>query len=98
MKYFILLTNCLIYICYFYKCGDLVAALVIKTKEENNWILATVVEFKNEKYHLEDIDIEESNRQIVLKKEYVKPLPFMRADPKTCPEAFFTPNEFGIKL
>lgn len=77
-----------------FQSGDLVAALVEQSGEER-WIVAEAVAFKNGKYEVEDIDIKEVNRNFTLEKKYVKPLPLMRADPVTCPEALFLCNTFG---
>ena len=74
--------------------GDLVAALVKQSGEER-WIVAEAVAFKNGRYEVEDIDVKETNRNFTLEKIYVKPLPLMRADPVTCPDAFFPCNQFG---
>jgi len=57
--------------------------------------VAEAVAFKNGKYEVEDIDVKETNRNFILEKLYVKPLPLMRADPVTCPDAFFPCNQFG---
>lgn len=70
------------------------AALVEQSGEER-WIVAEAVAFKNGKYEVEDIDVKEVNRNFTLDKKYVKPLPLMKADPVTCPEALFLCNTFG---
>lgn len=57
--------------------------------------MAEAVAFKNGKYEVEDIDVKETNRNFTLGKQFVKPLPLMRADPVTCPDAFFPCNQFG---
>lgn len=79
---------------FYYKCGDMVAAFLPQNGEKC-WILATVLGFENEKYQLEDADVDSANRKLGMKKELVKPLPLMKADPITCPKAFFKPNQFG---
>jgi len=71
-----------------------VAALVKQSGEER-WIVAEAVAFKNGRYEVEDIDVKETNRNFTLEKIYVKPLPLMRADPFTCPDALFPCNQFG---
>ncbi|XP_060837244.1 SAGA-associated factor 29 isoform X2 [Rhopalosiphum padi] len=82
---------------YVAKSGDLVAALVKQSGEER-WIVAEAVAFKNGKYEVEDIDVKETNRNFTLEKIYVKPLPLMRADPVTCPDAFFPCNQFVLAM
>lgn len=70
-------------------------AALVKQSGEERWIVAEAVEFKNEKYEVEDIDVKETNRNFTLEKKNVKPLPLMRADPIISPDAFFPCNEFG---
>ncbi|NP_001313558.1 SAGA-associated factor 29 [Acyrthosiphon pisum] len=82
---------------YVAKSGDLVAALVKQSGEER-WIVAEAVAFKNGRYEVEDIDVKETNRNFTLEKIYVKPLPLMRADPVTCPDAFFPCNQFVLAM
>lgn len=60
--------------------------------------MAEAVAFKNGKYEVEDIDVKETNRNFTLGKQFVKPLPLMRADPVTCPDAFFSCNQFGMNV
>jgi len=74
-----------------------VAALVVQSGEKR-WIVAEAVEFKNGKYDVEDIDIKETERNFRVPKNHVKPLPLMRADPITCPRAFFNCNDYGTKI
>ncbi|XP_015368138.1 PREDICTED: SAGA-associated factor 29 [Diuraphis noxia] len=82
---------------YVAKSGDLVAALVKQSGEER-WIVAEAVAFKNGRYEVEDIDVKETNRNFTLEKIYVKPLPLMRADPVTCPDALFPCNQFVLAM
>jgi len=71
-----------------------VAALVKQSGEER-WIVAEIVVYQYGKYEVEDIDVKEINRNFILEKKFVKPLPTMRADPVTCPFALFPCNTFG---
>lgn len=78
--------------------GDLVAALVkpatttdaTANVDESNWILAEVVNYNSGsgKYEIDDIDEEQKERHIVSKRKII-PLPQMRANPVTNPEALF---------
>ena len=72
--------------------GDMVAALVKGAEEEENWILAEVVQFNatTNKYEVDDIDEEQKDRHILSRRRVV-PLPLMRANPETDPHALF-PN------
>lgn len=70
-------------------------AALVKQSGEERWIVAEAVTFKNGRYEVEDIDVKETNRNFTLEKIYVKPLPLMRADPFTCPDALFPCNQFG---
>ena len=74
------------YIC---KSGDLVAANVIMNNERN-WILAEVCSYKptTDEYDVDDIDEEQKERH-TLPSNMVIPLPSMRANPETNPEAFY---------
>merc|ERR1712013_264325 len=69
--------------------GDMVAALV-KGPEDENWILAEVVSFNQGtgKYDVDDIDEEQKDRHTLSKRKVV-PLPTMRANPETSPEALY---------
>lgn len=73
------------------KPGDLVAALVENHSHgEDNWILAEVHAYNQYtfKYEVEDIDDEEKLKHQIHRKKVV-PLPTMRANPETNPEAMF---------
>lgn len=70
-------------------------AALVKQSGEEMWIVAEMIGFKNGKYEVEDIDVKEPNRNFTLEKCFVKPLPLMRADPVTCPDAFFPCNTIG---
>jgi len=69
--------------------GDMVAALV-KGPEDENWILAEVVSFNSNsgKYDVDDIDEEQKDRHTLSKRKVI-PLPTMRANPETSPEALY---------
>ncbi|XP_050422424.1 SAGA-associated factor 29 isoform X2 [Adelges cooleyi] len=82
---------------YIAKSGDLVAALVQQSGEDR-WIVAEAVGFNNGKYQVEDIDVKEINRNFTLPKKNVVPLPLMRADPVTCPDAFFFCDQFVLAM
>lgn len=70
--------------------GDMVAALVKGLEEEENWILAEVVQFlpTQNKYEVDDIDEEQKDRHVLSKRRIV-PLPLMRANPETDKYALF---------
>lgn len=74
---------------YVAKPGDMVAALV-KGPEDENWILAEVVSYNpnSGKYDVDDIDEEQKDRHTLSKRKVV-PLPTMRANPETDPEALY---------
>ncbi|CAG0884034.1 unnamed protein product, partial [Cyprideis torosa] len=78
---------------YIARRGEMVAALVRSPEGDENWILAEVLEWNasSGKYDVEDIDVadEEQSKRHTLSKRRVIPLPKMRADPITCPEALF---------
>jgi len=69
--------------------GDMVAALV-KGPEDENWILAEVVSFNHStgKYDVDDIDEEQKDRHTLSKRKVI-PLPTMRANPETSPDALY---------
>lgn len=70
--------------------GDMVAALVKGLEEEENWILAEVVQFlpTQNKYEVDDIDEEQKDRHVLSKRRIVQ-LPLMRANPETDKYALF---------
>nr|CAD7196188.1 unnamed protein product [Timema douglasi] len=80
------------------KVGDMVAALVKITEEEENWILAEVVQFNaaTNKYEVDDID-EQKDRHILSRRRVV-PLPLMRANPETDPQALFQKESVVMAL
>lgn len=63
-----------------------------------NWIVAEVVSFNHStnKYEVDDI-LEEQNQKTrhILSKRLVIPLPLMRANPETDPEALFPQGTIG---
>lgn len=76
---------------YVAKMGDMVAALVKGAEgDESNWILAEVVLYNPSagKYEIDDIDEEQKERHCLSRRRVV-PLPTMRANPDTDPEALF---------
>ena len=76
--------------------GDMVAALVKGSEEEENWILAEVVSFNSatNKYEVDDIDEEQKDRH-TLSRRRVVPLPLMRANPETDANALFPKDSIG---
>uniref|UniRef100_A0A1B6CIQ2 SGF29 C-terminal domain-containing protein n=1 Tax=Clastoptera arizonana TaxID=38151 RepID=A0A1B6CIQ2_9HEMI len=82
---------------YIAKTGDMVAALV--KAEEENWILAEVVQFNvaTNKYKVYDIEEEQKDRH-TLSKRRVVPLPLMRANPETDPHALFPKGSVVMAL
>ena len=78
----------------------MVAALVKnQTEGEDNWILAEVVHFNSStvKYEVDDI-VEEQKDRHTLSKRKVVPLPTMRANPETDPEALFQKGTLVLAL
>ena len=75
---------------YIAKPGDMVAALVKGLEDEENWILAEVVQYipNQNKYEVDDIDEEQKDRHVLSKRRIV-PLPLMRANPETDGNALF---------
>lgn len=76
--------------------GDMVAALVKGSEEEENWILAEVVYFNSttNKYEVDDIDEEQKDRHILSRRRVI-PLPLMRANPETDAHALFAKGSIG---
>jgi len=70
----------------------MVAALV-KGPEDENWILAEVVSYSatTGKYDVDDIDEEDKVRHTLSRRKII-PLPTMRANPETSPEALHDPG------
>lgn len=84
------------------KIGDLVAAMTKVTSQggqEDTWILAEVVHFDEtaNKYEVDDIDEEMKERHTVARRK-ILPLPNMRANPETDPEALFPKGTFVLAL
>lgn len=69
------------------KPGDMVAALIRQDKDEQTWILAEVVCYNASTKYYEVDDVDEANERYTLTKRRVVPLPIMRADPETDPDA-----------
>lgn len=81
---------------YIAKVGDNVAALVKGVEDEENWILAEVVQFlqRQNKYDVIDIDEEQKDRHVLSKRKII-PLPLMRANPETDGHALFPKDTIG---
>ena len=77
--------------------GDMVAALVKGSENEENWILAEVVQYNQttNKYEVDDIDEEQKDRHTLSRRRIV-PLPLMRANPETDPHGLFAKGSIGI--
>ncbi|XP_043280350.1 SAGA-associated factor 29 [Venturia canescens] len=84
---------------YIAKMGDMVAALVKGSEEEENWILAEVVYFNSttNKYEVDDIDEEQKDRHILSRRRVI-PLPLMRANPETDAHALFAKGSIVMAL
>ena len=84
---------------YVAKVGDMVAALVKGSDGDENWILAEVVYYNHNsnKYEIDDIDEEQKERH-VLSRRRVVPLPLMRANPETDPDALFPKDTLVLAL
>lgn len=82
---------------YIAKAGDIVAALVKGVEDEENWILAEVVQFLTgqNKYEVDDIDEEQKDRHVLSKRKII-PLPLMRANPETDGHALFPKETMGM--
>ncbi|KAH8253308.1 hypothetical protein KR032_004767 [Drosophila birchii] len=84
---------------YVAKVGDNVAALAKGIDEEENWILAEVVQFlhRQNKYDVIDIDEEQKDRHVLSKRKVI-PLPLMRANPETDGHALFPKDTVVMAL
>ncbi|KAL6265514.1 hypothetical protein P5V15_002309 [Pogonomyrmex californicus] len=84
---------------YIAKTGDMVVAFVKANAEGKNWILAEVVQFNptTNKYEVDDIDEEQKDRHILSRRRVV-PLPLMRANPETDPQALFPKGSIVMAL
>jgi SAGA-associated factor 29 len=84
---------------YVAKVGDMVAALVRSPEGDDNWILAEVVSYNSSlsKYEVDDID-EESKEHLTLSRRRVVPLPVLRANPETDPQALFPKDTVVMAL
>lgn len=82
---------------YIAKVGDNVAALVKGVEDDENWILAEVVQFlhRQNKYDVIDIDEEQKDRHVLSKRKII-PLPLMRANPETDGHALFPKDTVGM--
>ncbi|RWS30469.1 SAGA-associated factor 29-like protein [Leptotrombidium deliense] len=84
---------------YIGKVGDMVAALVRSADGDENWILAEIVHYNHStnKYEIDDIDEEQKERHTLSRRRIV-PLPLMRANPETNPEALFPKSSLVLAL
>lgn len=86
---------------YIAKMGDMVAVPVKGSSEqdEENWILAEVVQYNpaTNKYEVDDIDEEQKDRYTLSRKRVV-PLPLMKANPETDPHALFPKGSIVMAL
>lgn len=86
---------------YIAKTGDMVAALVKDPVKQNeqNWILAEVVQYNpvTNKYEVDDIDEEQKDRH-TLSRNLVVPLPLMKVNPETDPDALFPKGSIVMAL
>uniref|UniRef100_A0A1B0ACF3 SGF29 C-terminal domain-containing protein n=2 Tax=Glossina TaxID=44049 RepID=A0A1B0ACF3_GLOPL len=84
---------------YIARVGDNVAALVKGVEDEENWILAEVVQFlqRQNKYDVIDIDEEQKDRHVLSKRKVI-PLPLMRANPETDGHALFPKDTIVMAL
>ncbi|XP_023226680.1 SAGA-associated factor 29-like [Centruroides sculpturatus] len=84
---------------YIAKVGDMVAALVKAPDGDENWILAEVIQYNHNtnKYEVDDIDEEQKERHFLSRRRVV-PLPLMRANPETDPEALFSKGTLVMAL
>lgn len=83
---------------YISKPGDMVAALQKTPEGDENWILAEVIDYNSitGKYQLDDIDEEQKDKErFSLSRKRVTPLPLMRANPETDPDALFQKDDTG---
>ncbi|VEN51405.1 unnamed protein product [Callosobruchus maculatus] len=86
---------------YVAKIGDMVAALVKPMGDEETWIVAEVVSYNQStsKYEIDDI-LKEQNQKVrhTLSRRRVIPLPLMRANPETDPQALFPQGTLVMAL
>ncbi|KAJ8928859.1 hypothetical protein NQ314_018516 [Rhamnusium bicolor] len=87
---------------YIAKVGDMVASLVKDSDGDGeNWILAEVVSYNHStsKYEVDDILKEQNQKgRHTLSKRRVIPLPLMRANPETDPQALFPQGTLVMAL
>ena len=85
------------------KIGDMVAALVKSTEgdqvNDENWILAEIVNYNSNtcKYEIDDIDEEQKERHTLSKRKII-PLPLFRANPETHPSALWPRKSIVLAL
>ncbi|XP_072164090.1 SAGA-associated factor 29-like [Diadema setosum] len=84
------------YVC---KPGDYVAARVRGSDGDENWILAEVISFNSStnKYEVDDID-EEGKERHLLSRRRIVPLPLMKVNPESNPDALFKKGTLVMAL
>uniref|UniRef100_A0A2R5LK80 Putative histone acetyltransferase saga associated factor sgf29 n=1 Tax=Ornithodoros turicata TaxID=34597 RepID=A0A2R5LK80_9ACAR len=84
---------------YVAKVGDMVAALARGPDDDENWILAEVLHYNHNscRYEVDDIDEEQKGRH-TLSRRRVVPLPLLRANPDTDPDALFPKDALIMAL
>lgn len=86
---------------YVAKAGDLVAAFVPSPDGDGSkvWVLGEVLQYISGagKYEIDDIDEEQKERHSIGRRRVI-PLPIMRANPVTNPEALFPKNSLVLAL
>lgn len=74
----------------------MVAASVKGIETESNWILAEVISYNTSTYVYEVDDVDEEDKQkYVVSLRRVVPLPLMRANPETDPNALYPVGKTG---
>lgn len=86
---------------YVAKAGDLVAAFVPSPDGDGSkvWVLGEVLQYilGAGKYEIDDIDEEQKERHSIGRRRVI-PLPIMRANPQTNPQALFPKNTLVLAL
>lgn len=84
------------------KVGDLVAAMIRSDDDEKKevdrtWILAEVISYQSAVYVVEDVDDEDKEQHFILRRHLI-PLPKMKVNPVTHPDAVFKVNQKVLAL
>lgn len=86
---------------YVAKSGDMVAAFVPSPDGDGSkvWVLGEVLQYilGSGKYEIDDIDEEQKERHLIGRRRVI-PLPTMRANPQTNPEALFAKETLVLAL